>query len=476
MTESDRRLHVAVIGAGPGGYPAAFRAAKLGCRVTLIDPEARPGGVCLYRGCIPSKALLHAAEVMRAAGKANVMGLDFSAPRVDLDRLRAWKEDVVARQTRGLASLTRARRVTYVRGRARFRDAHSLEVMGEQAQLVEFDAAIIATGSSPAAPDSLRRDSPRIMDSTAALEIDEVPATLLVIGGGYIGLELGSVYAALGSSVTLVEMTPGLLPGVDRELVKPLAARLEAELHEVLLSTRVVALRPTADEVMVELSGAAVPQPRRTFDRVLVAVGRTPNSGDLGLERTAVAVDAKGFIQTDEQQRTAEPTIYSVGDVAGEPMLAHKATHEGHVAAEAIAGQPSAFDAQAIPAVVFTDPEIAWCGLTEAEAIARGLEVEVSRFPWMASARAAMLGGADGLTQLIVEPRTGRVLGAGIVGTGAGEVIGECVHAIEMGATASDLALTIHTHPTLSETIMEAASLLTDESPHFMARRRRAFP
>ena len=234
------------------------------------------------------------------------------------------------------------------------------------------------------------------MDSTAALAIDEVPGTLLVIGGGYIGLELGSVYAALGSSVTLVEMTPGLLPGVDRELVKPLAARLEAELHEVLLSTRVVALRPTADEVMVELSGAAVEQPRRTFDRVLVAVGRTPNSGDLGLERTAVAVDAKGFIQTDEQQRTAETTIYSVGDVAGEPMLAHKATHEGHVAAEAIAGQPSAFDAQAIPAVVFTDPEIAWCGLTEAEAIARGLEVEVSRFPWMASARAAMLGAPTG--------------------------------------------------------------------------------
>ena len=474
MIDSDGRRHVAVIGAGPGGYPAAFRAAKLGCRVTLIDPEARPGGVCLYRGCIPSKALLHAAEVTRTASEAEVMGLDFAAPRIDLNRLRAWKNDVVARQTRGLASLTRARRVTYVQGRARFLDATSVEVTGEQPQIVAFDAAIIATGSSPAAPESLSGDSPCIMDSTAALEIDEVPATLLVIGGGYIGLELGSVYAALGSRVTLVEMTPGLLPGVDRELVKPLAARLEAELHEILLDTRVVAMRPTADGVTVELSGPSVEQPRRAFDRVLVAVGRAPNSGDLGIERTAVEVDAKGFIRTDEQQRTAEPTIYAVGDVAGEPMLAHKATHEGHVAAEAIAGQPSAFDAQAIPAVVFTDPEIAWCGFTEAEAIARGLEVEVSRFPWMASARAAMLGGADGLTQLIVEPRTGRVLGAGIVGPGAGELIGECVHAIEMGATVGDLALSIHTHPTLSETIMEAAALLTDESPHYMARRRTA--
>lgn len=472
MTESDGRRHVVVIGAGPGGYPAAFRAAKLGFDVTLIDPEALPGGVCLYRGCIPSKALLHAAEVMRAASDADAMGMTFGAPRVDLDRLRAWKDEVVVKQTRGLASLSRARRVRHVQGRARFRDAQLLEVSGEQPQVIEFDAAIVATGSSPAAPEGLRSDSPLVMDSTAALAIAEVPDTLLVVGGGYIGLELGSVYAALGSEVTLVEMTPGLLPGVDRALVKPLASHMDAVLHEVLLDTRVAALRPTADRVEVELSGPSVGRPRRTFDRVLVAVGRTPNSGDLGLEHTAVQVDAKGFIQTDAQQRTAEPTILAVGDVAGEPMLAHKATHEGHVAAEAIAGKASAFDAQAIPAVVFTDPEIAWCGLTEDEAVARGLEVEVSRFPWLASGRAAMLGGNEGLTQLIVEPRTRLVLGAGIVGRGAGDLIGECVHAIEMGATADDLALSVHPHPTLSETIMEAAALLDDDSPHFMARRR----
>lgn len=472
MTGSDGRRHVVVIGAGPGGYPAAFRAAKLGFRVTLIDPEVAPGGVCLYRGCIPSKALLHAAEVMRMTSDADAMGLDFAAPHVDLDRLRAWKDEVVVKQTRGLAGLTRARRVSHVQGRARFRDAHSLEVAGDEPRVIEFDAAIIATGSSPAAPKGLRSDSTRVMDSTAALAVEEAPATLLVVGGGYIGLELGTVYAALGSEVTLVEMTPGLLPGVDRSLVEPLARRMDAVLHEVLLDTRVAALRPTGDRVEVELSGPDVGQSRRVFDRVLVAVGRVPNSGDLGLERTAVEVDAKGFIQTDAQQRTAEPTIFAVGDVAGEPMLAHKATHEGHVAADAIAGRASAFDAQAIPAVVFTDPEIAWCGLTEDEAIARGQEVEVSRFPWIASGRAAMLGGSEGLTQLIVEPRTRLVLGAGIVGRGAGDLIGECVHAIEMGATADDLALSVHAHPTLSETIMEAAALLDDDSPHFMARKR----
>lgn len=472
MTSSDGRRHVVVIGAGPGGYPAAFRAAKLGFRVTLIDPEVTPGGVCLYRGCIPSKALLHAAEVMRATNEADAMGLDFAAPRVDLDRLRAWKDEMVLKQTRGLASLTRARRVSHVQGRARFRDAHSLEVAGDEPRVIEFDAAIIATGSSPAAPKGLRVDSPLVMDSTAALSVQEVPATLLVIGGGYIGLELGTVYAALGSEVTLVEMTPGLLPGVDRSLVEPLARRMDAVMQEVLLDTRVAALRPTADRVEVELSGPDVEQSRRAFERVLVAVGRTPNSGDLGLEHTSVQVDAKGFIQTDAQQRTAEPTIFAVGDVAGEPMLAHKATHEGHVAADAIAGRASAFDAQAIPAVVFTDPEIAWCGLTEDEAVARGLEVDVGRFPWIASGRAAMLGGSEGLTQLIVEPRTRLVLGAGIVGPGAGDLISECVHAIEMGATAEDLALSVHPHPTLSETIMEAAALLDDDSPHFMARRR----
>ena len=476
MTASDRPLHLVVIGAGPGGYPAAFRAATLGLRVTLIDPEACPGGVCLYRGCIPSKALLHAAEVMRAAARADAMGLEFAPPRVDLERLRTWKDDVIRQQTRGLASIARGRRVEYVRARAQFRDSHSVKVDGEAPRVIEFDAAIIATGSSPAAPANLVVDSAHVMDSTAALEIEEVPETLLVVGGGYIGLELGTVYAALGSKVTLVEILPGLLPGADRDLVEPLAKQIEADFSEVLLETQVADLRTSEDSVAVTLRGPGGEAIGREFDRVLVAVGRTPNSADLGLEHTAVEVDAQGVIRTDGQRRTSDRSIFAVGDVAGEPMLAHKATHEGHIAAEAIAGQPAAFEAQAIPAVVFTDPEVAWCGLTEAEAAKRDQKVEISRYPWLASGRAGIVGGGDGLTKLILEPRTERVLGAGIVGPGAGELIAECVHAIEMAATTSDLELSIHPHPTLSETVMEASALLHDRSPHYMARRRSARP
>ncbi|MSP22867.1 MAG: dihydrolipoyl dehydrogenase [Dehalococcoidia bacterium] len=461
------RIRLAVIGAGPGGYPAAFLAADLGMEVTLIDPEAKPGGVCLYRGCIPSKSLLHAAHVLHQAEEAAAFGINFAKPEVDLDGLRGWKDKVVARLTDGLSLLSKQRNVRYVRGRARFVHAHTLHVRldGELVE-VEFDYAIVATGSRPARPGPLSLDSSRVWDSTRALEVPEVPGTLLVVGGGYIGLELGSVYAALGSQVTIVEMTQGLLPGVDRDLVVPLQKRLKAQGVEVLLGTHVTQLEESGAVMKVELSGAQV-DGAREVDRVLVAVGRSPNSSDLGLEGTGVRLDARGFIEVDTQRRTGEASIFAIGDVAGEPMLAHKATHEARVAVEAIAGQPSMWAPLAIPAVVFTDPEIAWCGLTEETARAAGTTIEVSRFPWAASGRATTLGRNDGVTKLIIEPGTERVLGVGITGAGAGELIAEGVLAIEMGARATDLHLAIHAHPTLSETVMESAALFFGQSQHY---------
>ncbi len=467
------RTRVAVIGAGPGGYPAAFLAASMGMDVTLIDPEAKPGGVCLYRGCIPSKALLHAAHVVEQAAAAAEFGVRFGPPAIDLDALRGWKDRVVGRLTDGLGVLTRQRRVRYLQGRARFVDAHSLHVRvdGELVE-VEFDYAIVATGSQPARPGPLAIDSPRVWDSTRALELPEVPPRLLVVGGGYIGLELGSVYRALGSQVTVVEMTQGLLPGADRDLVTPLEKRLRAAGVEFLLGTRVAGLEDTGSAVRVDLSGADV-DGIREVDRVLVAVGRSPNSRDLGLEHTAVQVGPRGFIEVDAQRRTAAPSIFAIGDVASEPMLAHKATHEARVAVETIAGQPSMWDPLAIPAVVFTDPEIAWCGLTESEARDRGVAIEVAAFPWGASGRATTLGRNEGLTKLVLEPGTERVLGVGMVGAGAGELIAEGVLAIEMGARATDLQLAIHAHPTLSETVMESAEVFFGQSPHFTSRPRR---
>jgi dihydrolipoamide dehydrogenase len=467
------RIRLAVIGAGPGGYPAAFLGAELGMDVTLIDAEAKPGGVCLFRGCIPSKSLLHAAHVLHEAEDAAAFGIHFPKPEVDLDALRGWKERVVGRLTDGLGLLARQRHVRYLQGRARFVDAHTVHVRldGELVD-VGFDYAIVATGSQPARPGPLRLDSARVWDSTRALELPEAPATLLVAGGGYIGLELGSVYAALGSRVTVVEMAQGLLPGADRDLVEPLRKRLEARGVEVLTGTRVTRLEESATGVRVDLSGAQV-DGEREVDRVLVAVGRTPNSGDLGLEGTAVRIDARGFIEVDGQRRTAEPSIFAIGDVAGEPMLAHKATHEARVAVEAIAGQPSVWDPLAIPAVVFTEPEIAWCGLTEEAARTRGIPIEVARFPWAASGRATTLGHTEGVTKLVLEPGTDRVLGVGITGAGAGELIAEGVLAVEMGARATDLELAIHAHPTLSETVMESAAGLFGQSPHFIARNAR---
>jgi dihydrolipoamide dehydrogenase len=468
MAKKDGSAGLVVVGAGPGGYAAAFLAADLGMEVTLVDPEANPGGVCLYRGCIPSKALLHAAKVVTDARDAAAWGLRFAAPTVDLAALRGWKDNVVARLTGGLGTLSARRKIAYVRGRGRFRDAHTLEIEPAEggARTLAFEHAIVATGSLPAPLPGVALASPLLMDSTGALALADVPGRLLVVGGGYIGLELGVVYAALGSRVTVVEMMAGLLPGVDADLVRPLAARVERLFEAVRLRTRVAGIAEKGGRLRVEFDGETGGGREDTFDRVLVAVGRRPNAGTLGLERTNAEVDDWGFIVVDAQRRSREPSIFAIGDVAGEPMLAHKASHEGRAAVEVIAGRVVAFDPQAIPAVVFTDPEIAWCGLTEDDAKRRGRAVTVTRFPWAASGRALTLDRPEGLTKLVLDPDSGRVLGVGLAGPGAGELIAEGVLAIEMGATATDLALSIHPHPTLSETIMEAGEMYLGQSTH----------
>jgi dihydrolipoamide dehydrogenase len=463
---------VVVIGAGPGGYAAAFYAADLGMQVTLVDPAVNPGGVCLYRGCIPSKALLHVADVVSEARHAEAWGVTFGAPKIDLDRLRGFKNKVVNQLTGGLGQLSKQRKISYIQGTASFRDARTLEIAREGQsgpETLTFEHAIIATGSRPAAVPGLSIDSPRLMDSTSALELPDIPKSLLVVGGGYIGLELGTVYASLGTKVTVVEMTGGLLPGADRDLVNILAKRIESICEAVLLNTKVVGIKNGKDSLVVTLDGEGLPADapkERTFDRVLVSIGRRPNSAVPGLDRTRVKVNARGFIEVDGARRTAEPSIYAIGDVVGEPMLAHKASHEGRVAVESIAGERVAFEPLAIPAVVFTDPELAWCGLTENEAKQQNREVTVARFPWAASGRALTLDRPDGVTKLVLDPKTERVLGVGIVGPGAGELIAEGVLAVEMGANATDLRMSIHPHPTLSETIMESAEVFFGQATH----------
>jgi dihydrolipoamide dehydrogenase len=465
-----------VVGGGPGGYAAAFLAADLGLSTALIDPEANPGGVCVYRGCIPSKALLHVAKLIDESRHAKAWGVEFGEPKIDLVKLRAFKDNVVKKNTGGTGQLVKVRKIKYLQGLAEITDAHNLRVKlvaGGEEQ-VQFEHAILATGSTPAIPPMLKVDDPRVMDSTAALDLPDIPKSLLVVGGGYIGLELGSVYAALGSAVTVVEMTAGLLPGADRDLVDVLAKRAGQVMKGVLLNTRVTALKPERDGIRVALEGDAgsnVPK-EQVFDRVLVSVGRRPNSAIPGLDRTHVQVDQRGFIMVDEQRRTHEPSIFAIGDVVGEPMLAHKASHEGRVAVEVMAGENVAFAPRAIPAVVFTDPEIAWAGLTEAQAKNDNRQVTIAKFPWGASGRAATIDRTDGLTKLILDPGTERLLGVGLVGPGAGELIAEGVLAIEMGATATDLKLTIHPHPTLSETVMEAAEVFFGQATHVYRPKR----
>jgi dihydrolipoamide dehydrogenase len=477
VTAPVKSSHVVVIGAGPGGYAAAFYAADLGMRVTLVDPEANPGGVCLYRGCIPSKALLHVAKLVEEAKQAEAWGVSFGAPKIDLDRLRGFKEKVVNQLTGGLGQLSKQRKVSYIRGTAAFRDAHSLEITkagSKGGEALQFDYAIIATGSRPSTVPGLSIDSPRVMDSTGALELPDIPKSLLVVGGGYIGLELGSVYAALGTKVTVVEMTGGLLPGADRDLVNILAKRIEKISEAVLLNTKVVAMKEAKDSVSVTFEGEGLGDgpKERSYDRVLVSIGRRPNGAVPGLDRTKVKVNQRGFIEVNERLETAEPSIYAIGDVVGEPMLAHKASHEGRVAVEAIAGEKVAFEPLAIPAVVFTDPELAWCGLTESDAQKQGRKVTVTRFPWGASGRALTLDRSDGVTKLIIDPESERILGVGIVGPGAGELIAEGVLAVEMGANATDMKMTIHPHPTLSETLMESAEVFFGQATHVYRPKR----
>ncbi len=458
-----------VLGGGPGGYAAAFLAADRGMKVTLVNDAERPGGTCLHVGCIPSKAVLHVAKLITDAREAAHVGLEFAPPRIDITAVRGHWRRVVDTLSGNLAKLARARKVDYVPGRGRFVDGQTIEVEG--GGRYRFQNCIVATGSVPTRPPMLNLPSPRVMDSTGALKLEEVPPRLLVVGGGYIGLELGYVYAALGSKVTVVELTDGLLPGVDRDLVAPLHKRLEKLFDKIYLGTKVTKLEETPKGIKAYLEGANVAEREPVFERVLVAVVRRPNSRDLGLEKAGVALDEKGFVKVNEQRRTTAERIFAIGDVAGEPMLAHKATYEGKIAVEVIAGEPAAYDVRAVPAVVFTDPELAWCGLTETEARRQGREVKVLKFPWVGSGRAMTLGRTEGLTKVLVGPEDDRVLGVGIVGVEAGEMIAEAMLAVEMAASARDLALTMHAHPTLSETVMEAVESLYGMAVHQLPKK-----
>jgi len=469
MAVSQIETDVVVIGAGPGGYAAAFHAADLGLQVTMVDTRERPGGVCLNVGCIPSKALLHAAEVIDEARHSKDFGISFAEPAIDLERLRSWKEKIVSQLTGGLGQLGKKRGVEYVQAKVRFEDTGTLALEDGEPGILKFQRAIIATGSRPTVIPGWDLESDRIMDSTDALELPDVPKRLLVVGGGYIGLELGTVYAALGSKVTVVEMLAGLLPGADKDLVRPLERRIRKSFEAVYTETKVVSVTETKKGLTVQFEGKT--DEKQTFDRVLVAVGRRPNSDDLGLEKIGIEPDDAGFITVDEQCRTSRENIFAIGDVAGQPMLAHKAMREGKVAAEVLAGKRSTFDNQAIPAVVFTNPEVAWTGLTETEAKNKGIEFKVARFPWAASGRALTLGRGEGLTKMLFEPESGRILGVGIVGSNAGELIAEGNLAIEMAAVAEDLALTIHTHPTLSETVGEVADVFLGHATHLFRKK-----
>jgi dihydrolipoamide dehydrogenase len=462
---------IVIIGAGPGGYAAAFLAADLGLDVTLIDPNKNPGGVCLYRGCIPSKALLNASRLIREADAAGEMGIAFTKPKIDIHKLRSWKNGVVTKLTDGLGRLGNQRKIDYIRGKAKFKGNHILDVhtVENGTRELSFQHAVIATGSQSAELSGVDHGSPYILDSEAALELEDIPKKLLIVGGGYIGLELGTVYASLGSKITLVEITSGLLPGVDRDLVRVLRKPLDRLFETIALNTSVQDLKILKNGIKATLKGLDAEATQKRFDKVLVAVGRRPDTKDLGLEVAGISVNSKGIIKVDSQCRTTADNIFAIGDVAGEPMLAHKASHQGRVAIEVIAGRKSAFEPIAIPAVVFTDPEIAWAGLTEARAKEMGIEFQTVRFPWAASGRAMTIGRTDGLTKLLLEKQTERVIGVGIVGPHAGEMIAEGVLAIEMAANTTDLKLTVHPHPTLTETVQEAAELFSGTATHYFS-------
>jgi len=470
---ADVTTEVLVLGAGPGGYTAAFRAADLGKKVVLVERYPALGGVCLNVGCIPSKALLHAAEVINEAAEMEHLGIRFGKPEIDLDRLRAGKDKVVAKLTTGLAGLAKQRKVQVIQGTGRFESPKRLAVKTPDGQVtVGFDQAIIACGSTPVKIPGFPNDDPRVMDSTDALALADVPKKLLVIGGGIIGLEMATVYHALGSRIDVVELMPSLIPGCDPDLVRPLHKRIEKQYNRILLETRVTEIKAQKNGLKVSFDGKAGAE-SALYDKVLVAVGRRPNGQLIGADRAGVKVDERGFIPVDAHMRTNVPHIFAIGDVVGNPMLAHKATHEAKVAAEVIAGLPALFDPLTIPSVAYTDPEVAWMGLTETEAKAKGIAYEKGAFPWAASGRALGVGRDEGLTKALFDPETKRILGAGIVGPNAGELIAEAVLALEMGADAEDIGLTIHPHPTLSETLCFAAEMAEGTITDLLPPRKR---
>jgi len=458
---SDKKKNIVVIGGGPGGYTAAFLAADLGMDVTLVDPEVNPGGVCLYRGCIPSKALLHVAKLIDESREAHKWGVTFQEPKIDIDKLRGYKEKVVNQLTGGTGQLLKQRKINHIQGYAKFKNSSTLEIdkVDGTKDNHSFEYAIIATGSHPIIIPSLIPDSPRIMDSTDALNLESVPKTMLIMGGGVIGMEMGSVYSTLGAEVSVVEMLPGIIPGADRDLVRILQKSVEKKYKKIMTNTKVIAIKEVKDGIKVSFEMTSGEKFDETYEKVLVTIGRAPNSSGLGIKNTKVVVDARGFIEADIYLRTADANIFAIGDVIGNPMLAHKASHEGQAAVETIAGHKAAFEPNAIPAVVYTDPELAWCGITEEEAKEKSMNVDVLRFPWAASGRALSMDRTDGLTKLIISKDNEQILGMGIVGTGAGELIAEGVLAIEMATLASDLKMSIHPHPTISETIMESAEM-----------------
>lgn len=469
------KTQLAVIGAGPGGYAAAFLAADMGMQVTLIDKLKNPGGTCLYWGCIPSKAYLHVAKLLNEAKEAVNWGIDFGEPKIDIDKLRSFKEKVVAQNTGGTGQLVKQRKINYIQGEAKFNNSNSVTVnkVDGGTEEVTFENAILATGSVPAIIPGLSIDSPLVMDSTDALELESVPNRLLVVGGGVIGMELGSVYAALGSKVTVVEMMPSLLPGADKDLVNAFQKSVEPKFEKILLKTKVAKLEDSGKVLKVKLEGENLEETDLEFDKALISIGRSPVTKNLGLENTKIQLTERGFVKVDHKRQTDDPKIYAIGDIVLGPMLAHKASAEGKVAVEAIAGHKVAFEPAVIPGVVYTDPEVAWAGITEIEAKEKGIKVEVARFPWAASGRARTMDRTDGLTKIILDPETERILGVGIVGAGAGELIAEGALAIEMAALAKDVALTIHAHPTLSETMMESAEVYFGQATHLYRPKRK---
>lgn len=466
------QTELVVIGAGPGGYAAAFYAADKGKKVILVENDQRLGGVCLNRGCIPSKAYLHAAKLISEARDSSFRGIDFAPPKIDLNKMRKWKESILDKLGQGIRGLAQRRNVEVLNGRGYLEDARTLRVETADGQkFIKFEHAIVAVGSKSAMPKAFDLGNPRVMTSRDALEIEEIPSDLLVIGGGYIGMELGTVYSALGSNVVVVEALDTILAGADPDLVRPVKRYAETHFKEVRVKTKVSKMATSGKQIQVTFEGDGQ-RKVELYDRVLVSVGRVPNCADMGLENTKVALDERGFIQVNSRQQTDEPAIYAIGDVTGGVLLAHKAAKDARVAVEVITGEYSVHENIVIPAVVFTDPELAWCGLTETEARQKGLEVEIAKFPWSASGRALSFDRTDGLTKLVIEPETERILGVGIVGSGAGELISEGVLAIEMGATARDLASSVHPHPTLSETMMECAEAFYGHSTHVFSRRQ----